>query len=421
MKKTDVLGSNVDEFTREAYSKTATHFRIEVFQVTRGLIREARRLGVHDVPERRIASFVLRGRRLIRGPHATPLEAIPEGYAVHRITTGPAGQSIQARPAPDPDEVGSLIPEGHVEAGRSTMIDGAGNVLAQWVKTREGRDDTAIWERLIRDFDGHIPTADPVDAPTDLLDSILAVYPIGDPHLGLRNREGHDLAEGARLLMAAVSDLVVRGPRARECLIANLGDYFHSDDPNNRTRRGGNPLEVDGDWFEILKIGRDVFVHLIQRALAHHEIVNVKCLIGNHDDLSAVFLTLLIEAHFREEPRVVIDTSAAPFQWFEWGSNLLGFTHGQECKPSNLATYMANAKREAWGRTRQRYWYVGHVHHTRKIEDGGVVIEHFRTLSPKDAWHTAHGYMAGRDLTRIVLHREHGEVSRETVSAGMLA
>jgi len=404
--------------SQEAYAKTAAHFQTEIALVTRTQVREARRLGVHSIPERQISRGT-QGRRLFR---KLPLPAIPDGFAVARITTGSDGrQSIVAKPS-DPDALGDALPSGHEEAGRSTLLGPDGSVTAQWIKTRAVRPEAITWDRLVRDFDGLIPAADPVErAEGDLLDSILAVYPIGDPHLGLRNRSGYGLQAGANLLYAAAADLVQRGPRARECLIVNLGDYFHSDDPKNRTRGGGHELDVDGDWFGILKVGRDLFVHLIQVALVHHETVHVKILIGNHDDLSSLFLTLLVDAHFRHEDRVIVDTSGAPFQWFEWGANLIGLTHGQKCKTERLAGVMASAQREAWGRTLHRYWYVGHVHHTRRVERDGVVIESFRSLTEPDAWTEAAGYLSGRDLTRIVLHRDHGEVSRETVSAGMLA
>lgn len=410
-----MLGSRVDR-TQEAFDKTAAHFGIEPCLVRRAQIREARRAGAHDVPERQISRGV-RGR--IRGRADLPLEAVPEGYAVTQITTGPGGQSVVSKPH-DPSAVGDALPEGHVEAGRSTLLGADGSVVQQWIKTKAA-PEALTWDRLIREFEGVIPARPAVAGPSDLQDGLLAVYPIGDPHLGLRGADGSGLEDGARLLMDAVSDLVYRGPKTKECLVVNLGDYFHSDDPSNRTRRSGHDLDVDGSWFEILKTGRDVFIHLIQVALEHHEIVNVKCLIGNHDDLSSIFLTLLVDAHFRLEPRVLVDTTGAPFQWFEWGSNLLGFTHGQACKADRLAGKMASAQREAWGRTLHRYWYVGHVHHSRKIEKDGVMIESFRTLAPRDDYTEAAGYHSGRDLTRIVLHREHGEVSRETVSAGMLS
>lgn len=37
-------------------------------------------------------------------------------------------------------------------------------------------------------------------------------------------------------------------------------------------------------------------------------------------------------------------------------------------------------------------------------------------LAAADSWHSAQGYVSGRDMHRIVYHREHGEVSREVVN-----
>lgn len=404
----------MNPYRTEAYTRTAAHFGIDISEVRHTHIREARRAGAHDVPERKVHP---RGKA-IQGPAETPLPSVPDGYEVSRITTGPRGQSVQARPAPlEPEEP----PEGFELAKISRLVRGDGAVLNTWEIFRKAATDRAdLIERVVRDFDGSIPRAEPTPAPRVERRDLLTVYPIGDPHIGLRGTDGTGLLEGAELLGGAIADLVRRGVRTHECLIVNLGDYYHSDDPSNRTRRSGNDLDVDGSWFEILKVGRDLFLALISEALEHHALVNVKCMIGNHDDLSSVFLTLLIDAHFRDEPRVRVDTSGAAFQWFEWGKSLFGFTHGQACKASKLPAKMAHDQREAWGRTLHRYWLVGHVHHTRKAEIDGVLIESFRTLAPRDDWHEAAGYISGRDLTRIVYHRQHGEVSRETVSAGMV-
>lgn len=416
-----------DDRIAQARAATAAHFKIPVEAVRRDHLRLARTAGVHDVSDRWLEGRAA-GRRALRGPLNPPIKpAVPEGFAVARVTTttGADGevrsQAVQARPY-DPEAVGEPVPEGHVEIGRSTLLGADGEPIAQWIKTatargREARED--VLRRLVAEFAG-VPRAEPRPAPEDTAADLLAVYPLGDPHIGLRGAEGSGLREGADLLLAAVTDLVQRGPRAREALVVNLGDFYHSDDPSNRTRAGGFPLDVDGEWFQILKAGRDVFLALIDRALGHHEIVNVRCMVGNHDDLSSLFLTLLVEAHYRDEPRVRLDTSGAPFQWFEWGQSLFGMTHGNTCKMNRLPGLMATKAAAAWGRTRHRHWLLGHVHHTRRVEADGVIMESFRTLAPQDAYHVARGYLSGRDLVRIVHHKEHGEVSRETVSPAML-
>lgn len=357
----------------------------------------------------------------ILGPVTPPLEPVPEGYALTKIKTqvdasgAVRGQSLSAKPAPVETEA---VPEGHVERGRSTLLASDGTVIAQWIKTAKGADVVKAFDALTRELPARVPPRPPVspDAPEAYSEDLLAVYPIGDPHIGLRNRDGYGTAEACATLGRVFADLVHRGPRAESCIVAALGDTVHSDDPRNRTRRHGHVLDVDGDWFENLKATRDVLIECVETALRHHRFVHVKCLIGNHDDLSSAFFALLLDALYRDEKRVTVDTDYEAHLWFEFGSCLLGFHHGHQTKPADLPAVMANRVREAWGRSTHAYWYLGHVHHTRRVEIGGCVIESFRTLAAQDTYSKSSGYVSGRDLNRIVLHREKGEVSREVCS-----
>ena len=100
-----------------------------------------------------------------------------------------------------------------------------------------------------------------------------------------------------------------------------------------------------------------------------------------------------------------------------FGSNLIGMTHGGTIKRGGvgLDSLMAADRAKDWGETTQRYWYTGHIHTTNKAElTGGVIWESFRNLAPNDAYHQGQGYRSGRNMTAIVLHKEHGEVARAT-------
>ncbi len=48
------------------------------------------------------------------------------------------------------------------------------------------------------------------------------------------------------------------------------------------------------------------------------------------------------------------------------------------------------------------------------------MVESFRTLAAKDAWHSSAGYRAGRDMCTITYHREFGEVARATANIDMI-
>lgn len=365
---------------------------------------------------------------------AVPLAAVPRGYEVARVSStvgldgAVRGQSIQAKPATRRGEVAPQRPDGHALAGVSTLVDGSGRIVGQWMKTaRERETREQILERLLRELPEVIGAREPVTPPVEHVDAdLLAVYPLGDPHIGMlswheETGADFDLTIARRIFGAAMRDLVERGPRAKQALIVNLGDFFHSDTLDNRTRRSGHALDVDSRWPKILQVGVEIMIGLVDRALEHHARVRVINEIGNHDDHTAIMLSVALRAYYRAEPRVDVDASPARRHWHRHGRCLIGVTHGDGAKPEQLESIMAAERPDDWGATRHRYWYCGHVHHSRRIEHRGCVVESFRTLAPRDAWAAGMGYRAGRDLHRIVLHSEHGEVSREIASADYLA
>ena len=203
-------------------------------------------------------------------------------------------------------------------------------------------------------------------------------------------------------------------------MIVNLGDFFHSDNMDNRTRRGGNSLDVDGRFAKVMRVGLRAMRTCVDAALKKHGNVIVYNCIGNHDDHTSLMLSLALAALYENEPRVEICTSPAKFYYHEFGKCLIGMTHGDTSKMPQLSEIMAADKPEEWGRTKHRYWYTGHLHKEQKMEMPGCTAERFRTLAPKDAWHQMMGYRSGRDMKCLVLHKEFGEVERHRVDISML-
>ena len=73
---------------------------------------------------------------------------------------------------------------------------------------------------------------------------------------------------------------------------------------------------------------------------------------------------------------------------------------------------MAADRPEDWGNTEFRHWMCGHIHHWTAKEHPGVIVETFRTLAGKDAWHAGKGYRSRRDMNCIVFHAKYGEIQR---------
>lgn len=319
------------------------------------------------------------------------------------------------------------VPTGFSVKGVSTLYNGEGQVAAQWVKSRQedGEAEEALREFitwLSKDAAGRSPVT---PAPRIVNSDLLAVYPMGDPHFGMlaiadECGDAFRLEDAEAHTKAAFDRLVDSAPPAETAIIAELGDFFHSDNEQNRTRRSGAALDTSTRWSEVMQVGLRTMIYCIQRVAKKHKKVIVRIVRGNHDELSSFALALALNAHFDNQPRIEIVVSASAFWYYEFGKVLIGLTHGDTTKMSNLAGIMSVDRAEAWGRTKHRYWYQGHIHNKKVDEQYGAIVESFRTLAGKDAWHTAEGYRSGRDMHVIVHHKEHGEVERHRCDIGLI-
>ena len=334
-------------------------------------------------------------------------------------------QRIKAKAAtmgysPDHDMT-KPVPDGFVVSGVSTYYNDEGKATGQWVKSRLAADDRlkAMHEAIadaVAEYKGGIKPTKQLKQKQDGSNYMVAI-PIGDPHIGMyawseEAGEDFDTDIARNDLLNASRSLFNASPDADKCLIANLGDFFHSDNQSNRTARSGAALDVDTRWSRVLKLGCMVMVDMIHLALKKYPEVEVINAIGNHDDHSAVMLSAFLSAYFSDEPRVTVQPTTAKFHYVKFGKCLIGVTHGDTIKHNDLGELMATDKAEDWGSTEHRMWFVGHIHHSRKTELRGCTVESFRTLAAKDAWHAAKGYRSGRDMNAIVLHKDYGEVAR---------
>lgn len=320
------------------------------------------------------------------------------------------------------------VPDGHRLRGVSTLVGTDGKARLRWIKTqREEESRAEVLARLLAEIPPTIQRREGTVPPPDATDGdLLAVYPWGDPHLGMlawapETGESWDLSRGVRIHEEAISALVEQGPRAHRALLVPLGDTFHADDSSNRTARGGHALDVDGRFPKIVSAGLRLLVYAADRLLEHHGEVTIDPICGNHDDHTSLMLAIALDAYYHEEPRVSVSLSPAVHRYHRFGRCLLGLTHGHTGKLAALAGVMACDQPEAWGQTDHRLWLTGHRHKTERVEFAGCVVETFRTLAPADAWTRGKGYRSGRDMCRIVLHRDHGEMGRTIVSASYLA
>lgn len=318
------------------------------------------------------------------------------------------------------------VPEGFSIKGVSQYIDKDGKVAGQWVKTNADSDNlekalTLFAETLSESVKGLAPIVKP---PVYSNNDLMCVYPMGDPHFGMyawwkEVGDDFDVNIAEKLTKGAIDRLVSSAPDAEIGMLLNLGDMFHADNQSNISQ-SGHQLDVDGRWTKVQQAGLMAMIYCINRLLDKHKNVIVRINKGNHDGHSSKALAMMLWAYFHNETRVEVDLSPAICWYYRFGKVLIGSTHGDTIKGPNMVSLMAADKPEDWGKTKHRYWYVGHVHHQDVKEYPGGIVEYFRTLAARDAWHAGQGYRAGRDMRLIVLHSVHGEVERHRVDIGMI-
>jgi hypothetical protein len=357
---------------------------------------------------------------------------LPDGQTVRGVSTlygadgRPDKQWVKSRPEGREAEETTQLPDPKRITKTAKLFDQSGKVIQEWVSEKaDEKEREALWRLFAEELAATLPRAEAVQGPEFVSEDLLAAFPVGDHHLGMlawaqeTGGDSYDLSIAEKLLVDATDYLMQATPVCGTALVAVLGDYLHYDSFEPVTPTNRNLLDADGRYPKMVRVAIRAIRYMIAAALRRHARVHVIVEIGNHDPSSAIFLTECLACLYENEPRVTVDTSPAHYHYFEFGRTLIGTHHGHGSKLEKLPGIMAADRPEAWGRTRHRYWWTGHIHNRQAQDFAGCSVESFRILAPVDAWAAQKGYRAVRDMRGLVIHREHGEVARHTVNPGM--
>jgi hypothetical protein len=116
----------------------------------------------------------------------------------------------------------------------------------------------------------------PAAAPGETKPELCNVYTLTDCHLGALawHREGGadwDVKIAERMLVAAFEQMVNSAPAAKVGLIAQLGDFLHSDGMLPVTPTNGHILDQDGRFSKIVGAALRVLRRIVDFALERHE------------------------------------------------------------------------------------------------------------------------------------------------------
>lgn len=313
-----------------------------------------------------------------------------------------------------------LVPEGYEIKGHSGLYDAAGNLKVQWLKTKKSPIDkekliTSLKEELNRD----IPSYKKIKLEsTNFEEDCLAVFPMGDPHIGMYASKNQtddadwNLDIAKQTYQTVFSDLIEITPACSEALLANVGDLLHYDNIEGYTSRHKNILDRDGQYYMMFRLALFILIFLINSLLVKHKKVTVINAKGNHDDIGSICLSEALRHIYANNPRVEIQETKTAFNYYRFGKVLLGVHHGHSVKPEKLQGVMSTDRAKDWGETKFRKWLTGHIHQDTLKPLAGCSVETFRTLAPRDEYAHSHGYRTERSTQAILFHKERGEIMR---------
>lgn len=314
------------------------------------------------------------------------------------------------------------LPEGHDIKGVSALVDQDNRITQRWIKTQKTLGSKAELLEVIQLAANEL-VREPIDIPNmprpDGSEHHVNLHPLPDLHLGLyawgrQTGTSWDLKTALEIYRRHMASLIERSPSARVGIILGGGDLLHADDETKKTRKSGNVLDVDTRYPKVLSEACKLLVYQIELAKAKYPEVVVRILPGNHDEDSAVAVTWFLEAWFRNDEQVTIDTSPSEFWFYQIGEVMLGAVHGHNAKIKDMPGIMAARHKEMWGTSTFRYAHGFHVHHSSHGSDeaGGVRYETHQSPAAQDGYHDSAGYVSGRSLCSITYDEAMGEIGR---------
>ena len=301
------------------------------------------------------------------------------------------------------------------------------DVTLYWDKTKEysvavrldksEKTYSDLKDVIIEEMNNHSPNYNKVNY-LEYTDGHLLVIDPADIHIGklataFETGEDYNSNIAVQRVHEGVHGILnkVKGFNIDQIVLVIGNDILHIDTPK-RTTTAGTSQDTDGMWYTNFLLAKKLYVEVIEilRLVAN---VHITYNPSNHDYTNGFFLADAIQSWFRLDESITFDCSINHRKYYRYYNNLIGTTHGDGAKITDLGLLMAEEAKKDWGDTKHRYVYTHHVHHKTSKDFIGVTVESLRSPSGTDSWHHRNGYVHAPKAIEGFLHsKEHGQIAR---------
>ena len=225
----------------------------------------------------------------------------------------------------------------------------------------------------------------------------LLVVPIADLHLNLLSDKlstgnEYNMKIAEELFFHVINDVIDRvGNKSFEKVLFITGNDFVNADNLNGTTTKLTPQDNSESWFKAVHKATELIIKATDM-LTKIAPVDVVLVPSNHDLHTMFGVMLTVEAWYKDDRNVNIDTSPLPRKYYKFGKMLIALSHDMKVKDA-LQIITSEAK-SMWSDCDHIVLMLGHLHQAMVYEKQGYLeILRLPTISGWSRWANEKGYI----------------------------
>lgn len=180
-----------------------------------------------------------------------------------------------------------------------------------------------------------------------------------------------------------------------ERIILPIGNDGMNSEGYSRATTKGTPQQDRGEWQQTF-VGYCALIVRAIKYLSSIAPVDVIVIQGNHDFERMFYAGEFLRAYFLNNKTVSVDNGFDTRKYYEYGVNMIMYTHGDKEKPAEMPLIMATERPMMFAKSKFREVHCGHLHKEMVNEYRGVKVRFLPSICKNDAWHKSMGYEAKR-------------------------
>ena len=192
-----------------------------------------------------------------------------------------------------------------------------------------------------------------------------------------------------------------------ERIVFPIGNDGLNSEGKRYSTTAGTPQRDSIDWQDSFRIYANALIHILNEFSKVYP-VDVIVIPGNHDSERMFYIGEVLSAYYMQDANVDIRNSGEYRHYYEYGINMLLFTHGDKEKLADLPLIMATEQPEMFARTKYREVHMGHFHKEIVNEFRGIKTRFLPSLCHIDEWHKMKGYAHQKSAQAYVWNKTNG-------------